>query len=61
MAFFVLRNLTRCPGSPPPCGEGLGVGGSNQYDRHDAPPSLTLPRKGGGDIATAVVALERVP
>jgi len=34
--------------SPPPCGEGLGVGvriGGLCW----APPSLTLPRKGGGD------------
>src|SRR5262249_60578309 len=35
---------------PPPCGEGSGVGGVTQPTLLlDAPPSLSLPRKGGGD------------
>ena len=34
--------------SPPPCGEGSGVGVSKQCVRLWLPPSPTLPRKGGG-------------
>jgi hypothetical protein len=34
-------------GSPPPCGEGSGVG--VLFTLQQLPPSLTLPRKGGGN------------
>ncbi len=36
-----------CP--PPPCGEGLGVGGTLRL-MLVIPPSLSLPHKGGGDV-----------
>src|SRR5205814_341816 len=37
--------------SPPPCGEGLGVGveGGAKSASTGPPPSLTLPHKGGGN------------
>jgi hypothetical protein len=44
--------------SPPPCGEGLGVGGVVETEVLPfLPPSLTLPRKGGGN-APAQMAME---
>src|SRR6516165_3607043 len=39
--------LTRTNGSPPPCGEGLGVG-VHTTSLSVSPPTPTLPRKGGG-------------
>jgi glucosamine kinase len=39
------------PDSPPPCGEGLGVGGTTILDCPVIPPTLSLPHKGGGDPA----------
>jgi hypothetical protein len=52
-AAHSLTPRTRCI-SPPPCGEGLGVGVARFFRRwrHRAltasPPSPTLPHKGGG-------------
>ena len=41
--------------SPPPCGEGLGVGVSNKPIFCGLPPSLTLPHKGeGNDVVMRV-------
>jgi len=42
--------------SPPPCGEGLGVGVSPIHYLCGLPPSLTLPRKGGGKTTTCRAA-----
>jgi hypothetical protein len=44
--------------SPPPSGEGLGVGVSfiHIHQLCGLPPSLTLPRKGGGKTKTMLQA-----
>jgi len=34
--------------SPPPCGEGTGVGVPQTQNPVGVPPTPTLPRKGGG-------------
>src|SRR5687768_5189993 len=39
-----------CASSPPPCGEGPGVGESRRLGAWGFPPSPTLPRKGGGRV-----------
>jgi hypothetical protein len=47
--------------SPPPCGEGLGVGGVRGTSAIQLrPPSLTLPRK-GGENTPAFAACEVLP
>jgi error-prone DNA polymerase len=35
--------------SPPPCGEALGIGINHGFRVCGLPPSLTLPRAGGGN------------
>src|SRR6266849_3678666 len=40
-------------GSPPPCGEGLGKGVPRTRSPREAPLSLALPRKGGGNGETS--------
>src|SRR5215469_2969498 len=44
--------------SPPPCGERMGVGVPKR-DARGSPPSLTLPRKGGGK--ETAIALRHLP
>jgi len=44
-SIFTLRAVC----SPPPCGEGLGVGVAATPSFLVIPPSVTFPRKGGGD------------
>ncbi len=46
--------------SPPPRGEGSGVGGASNPSAHGLPPSPTLPRKGGGSDR-AVQGLDETP
>ena len=48
-----------CADSPPPCGEGLGVGGTPSLRCSAIPPTLSLPHKGGGDAKTGVGDLGR--
>jgi hypothetical protein len=47
IAFSAAANSA---GSPPPCGEGsgVGVGATTSLDSR-SPPTLTLPHKGGGN------------
>src|SRR5688500_16081506 len=47
-------------GSTPPCREGLGVGESPGRGVCGGPPSLTLPRKGGGDGGSEIEVVDVV-
>ena len=49
------------PRSPPPCGEGSGVGVRVKHPNRPSqlPPSLTLPLKGGGNVLGLGVAPRR--
>src|SRR5262245_6933949 len=38
----------RCADSPPPCGEGLGVGGTATFDVLQSPPPCPSPTRGEG-------------
>src|SRR5262245_45111101 len=40
----------RCADSPPPCGEGLGVGGLPTSDVRDSPPPCPSPTRGEGTL-----------
>jgi urease accessory protein len=54
MTCLVIAANSVC--SPPPCGEGLGVGVVRIVQRrHPRPPSLALPRKGGGNAPSLLL------
>ena len=44
---------------PPPLRERGGEGGSNRLRRMWPPPSLSLPRKGGGDVVAQAIVTAR--
>src|SRR5436190_22236639 len=46
--------------SPPPCGEGLRNGVASAQSFRGAPPSLTLPHKGGGNGETSRAMLKHL-
>src|SRR5688572_30709725 len=43
----------RCADSPPPCGEGLGVGGIPTFDVLQSPPPCPSPTRGEGTLRHA--------
>src|SRR5687767_6262863 len=44
----------RCADSPPPCGEGLGVGGTPTLDVLQSPPPCPSPTRGEGTLRLAL-------
>jgi DNA ligase-1 len=48
---LVWDSLSPCRDSPPPCGEGLGVGGTTTADVRDTPTPSPSPLGGGGQVA----------
>src|SRR5262245_66499704 len=50
----------RCADSPPPCGEGLGVGGTPTFDILQSPPPCPSPTRGEGTLWRAPVSSSRV-